>query len=144
MKLLYTFFAAALLAGCATYQPPTASGKPEIVIAARSVEEIREAVVAESALIGYLPRSSDSLNLVFERESDSTAATVLFGTRMDPRVFGRSRFHIIKDGDRYKVIGTLAAVSNRGTALESETELTGENYRLVEKFLAKVQARLAR
>lgn len=142
MKLLCTLVAAALLTGCATYQPPTASGKPEISVSARSAEEIREALVAESALIGYLPRNSDPLNLVFERESNSKAASVLFGTQLDPRVFGRSRFHIIKDGERFKVIGALAAVSNRGTALESEMELTGENHRLVEKFLAKVKARL--
>ena len=86
---------------------------------------------------GYSPRGGDAINLVFDKEA-GVAASVFFGSAMDPQVIKRCRFTIVESAGQCRVVAGFAILS---ASSREESEATGP-YAEIQKTLEIVRARL--
>lgn len=137
--MLFTVaIAAAVCAGCvAPAKMNTASGRPEVIVTGKTTDQIQAKLANELVNQGYAVRT-DSLNVVAEKEVKDVASRLVFGSRYDSRVFMRSTFTILEQGDgTHRIVGAFAAVTNTGSAFERQEEM-GVQYESMQQFLSGI------
>lgn len=123
---IVTVFVAALLAGCATSLMTTPSGGPEVTINA-PVAKVRARAINDMVNRGYTPTKTDSLNIIFEKDS-TMMASAFFGSGYDLQARNRVKITLVDDGaGAVRVLCRGYIVSNPSSGFERENEITGSN-----------------
>ena len=112
-----------LVTGCVTPMH-TASGKPEVTVAASNAQ-VRSAVANAFVNSGFHVYSSDPMALVFEKNA-GFAASMFFGTVFNPTAQHRVRVSLIDQGtNSVRVMMMPLIVSNPHSGWEREHEHSG-------------------
>lgn len=113
MRVFWIAFGAMLaLAGCQTTMP-TASGKPEILVAAVA-QDAKAAIVGTYVNLGASLLKDTDFQVVLQEAGMSPAAKALFGPGMDYRM----TFTFLAQGDKTRIVGEGALITRSGTAFE--------------------------
>jgi hypothetical protein len=114
------------LAGCA--QPlRTPSGRPEVTISDETRASLENRVIGLLINDGWRSRTLDDRTLRFEKEAD-VGTSVLVGSQYDPTAFWRLDLTILDlPPNRHRIVASIYAVRNRGSAFEHETDITQGN-----------------
>jgi hypothetical protein len=116
MKILLIGLLALALAGCATTHVATASGSPEVTVAAVSGPAVKAFITAEMLNRGYRPHSSSDETIEFDKLAP-VGAQALLGSALGPLTM-RTSFVIVPLGSTVRVVASPAMVSWAGTAQE--------------------------
>jgi hypothetical protein len=110
-----------LLAGCATgVVHNTPSGRPEITITGKVGKVAAGEITNMMVDRGYNVKSSTDNLMVFEKPLQG-AASILLASNYDVTPVGRVTFNIIENPTATRVVASLAAITNAGSAFEKST-----------------------
>ncbi|HVY12152.1 MAG TPA: hypothetical protein VHB73_01145 [Alphaproteobacteria bacterium] len=130
-----------VLCSCAApVQHATASGKPEVTIAA-APKAIRSALENGMVNSGYTIAKDSNEVLVFEKEvTENLGASLIYGSQANPYPTARARFYLIPEGKRTRVVGDLSVISNGGSPYERVHALNnGVDSDTVQKMLYRLK-----
>jgi hypothetical protein len=92
---------------------------------------------------GYNVKSSTSTLLVFEKPIDNILASVLLGSRYDSTPAARVTYTIIETDTSTRVVASLAAITNPGSAFEQVTPMDNSKDSLIfQQFLNELKSSL--
>ena len=102
----------------------TLSGKPEAVI--RNVEQNKIVNLLNNEMIkqGYIIKETTKHKLVYEKDVESLATSVVYGSEYDSTPRYRIILNLVKYETKIRVIGTIKIVTNPGSAYEKTEDIT--------------------
>lgn len=110
------------LIGCATpVKFDTLSGKPEVTIQGKVADQVGAKLADRMINNGYSISSSSKYLMVFEKPFESMGAALLFGSQYDTNPVARITYTIIEAETTTRVVTSLIAVTNAGSAFERTT-----------------------
>jgi hypothetical protein len=111
---LLSLLTALLVAGClTTVKHDTASGRPEVTIPGKSAKEVLAFTTNELINKGYMIRTRNEMNAIFEKKFTGTGAFLLTGPGLADPVY-RLTLDFVDLSGTTRVIASHALVSNPG------------------------------
>lgn len=142
MRALIVIVALAL-AGCATVPLKTASGKPETTIAGVNKKQVADTLTARMVDRGYLVKSANEYNVVFETKSKDAMTNAIYGSNWDWTATLRVNYNLLDIPGGVRVIGHPEIVTNGGMGFESSNDASyGKSGEEVNKFLDTIRQSL--
>jgi hypothetical protein len=130
-----------LLAGCATAPAlHTASGRPEVTLHGRTIQQVRTTVINHFVNQGWAPVQTEGNQLVFEREGSHGQKLVMGLMTNNPQATNRITITLIDDGSDVRVVGAVAAVGANNFGGAKVVELTGKGYSELQGELESIKA----
>jgi hypothetical protein len=115
---------APLFSGCvAPVTHQTVSGKPEVKISGRSVEEIKSRIRNSTLRTGGTVAAETPQTITVQAVVTDPAQVILFGTQYGGPPVYRVTYSMVPEGRNTVIIATSAIVSNAGTAFETSQNL---------------------
>ncbi|MFW5987938.1 MAG: hypothetical protein ACOCQA_00705 [bacterium] len=115
-------------AGCSQKKAEfdTMTGKPEVVINNISKSKIINRLNEEMLKREYTINEESENKIVYGKESDSILASVMFGSDYDSTPEARITYNFVEyeEKDKVRVIATLEAITNPGSAHERKHDMT--------------------
>lgn len=127
-RITATLIALLILTGCATAPAKlnTPSGRPEVVVANHSPDEVRGVLVRSAMTEGWSLLSESPSSMVFQRPMKDMMGMMLYGSRYDSQPFERLRYTLVKEAAGTRLYCTGEIVTNPGSAFERITP--ADNY----------------
>ena len=100
----------------------TASGKPEITIAA-TPEVLKPKIVTQMLTAGYRINRDTAYELSFDRPVDNLAVAVMLGSKYDSQPNARISFSFAPIANETRIVTDIAVVTNPGSAFERRTPM---------------------
>lgn len=118
----------ALFAGCATAPAKltTPSGRPEVVVANHSPDEVRAVLIRSGIAEGANLLSESPSSIVFQRPMKDMMGMMLYGSRYDSQPVERTRYTLVKEPTGTRIFFAGEIVTNPGSAFERITP--ADNY----------------
>jgi len=147
MKLITTSVVLSLLvflAGCATpVTHNTKSGRPEVTISGKVGDQIAARLTNRMLNARYNVKNASKTLLVFEKPIDNVLAAVLLGSRYDSTPAARITYTIVESDTSTRVVASLAAITNPGSAFERVTPMdNSKDSASVQQMLSELQTSL--
>jgi len=105
----------------------TPSGSPETVIYGGTRAKVTNAIIARSLATGWTLHTTSEYQVVTEKPMEGTAAA-LMASRYDTHPVYRATYVLVDTRDRgldgVRVVATVVAVTNPGSAFERTTDFT--------------------
>lgn len=141
-RLLLASMLAGTLAACQAVRHDTASGRPEVTIAADK-EAVRAVLIDAMIDRGFLIVDDTPYRLVMDRSSDNALANALLGSRWNPTVHARAAMSLTETAGATRIVASLDVVTNPGTAYERLTPFSNSRDAAeFQTFLQTVAARV--
>jgi len=133
-----------LVAGCAApIKHLTPSGRPEVTITGRVGEQVVARITDYMLNRGYNVKTATNTLLVFEKPIDNVLATVLLGSRYDSTPAARVTYTTIETETSTRVVASLAAITNPGSAFERVTPMDNSKDSVsLQQFLNELKSSL--
>lgn len=133
-----------LVAGCATpIKHLTPSGRPEVTITGRVGEQIVARITNRMLDSGYNVKMATKTLMVFEKPIDNVLAAALLGSHYDHTPAARVTYTIIETEGYTRIVASLAAITNPGSAFERVTPMNDSKDSVrVQQFLAALKSSL--
>lgn len=102
----------------------TPTGRPEVTIHNATKKQVTDAMVELMLMHGYQVHSVTEYSVVFSKALDSVLAAVLLGSRYDPTPAARVHYAVVDSGGGVRVVATVQAITNPGSAFERVMDLS--------------------
>lgn len=144
-RTTYALVGAIVLTACVTpVEHATPSKRPEVTIPGAKASEVKAELVNRMVDFGYSPTKTSGLALVFERQSESIAAALIYGSDYDRTPNARISYTIIELRGSVRVVADIKMVTNPGSAFERVTDINRSRDSLgVQALLQQLQEDLA-
>lgn len=131
-------------AGCATpIMHLTPSGRPEVTVTGRVGEQVVARITDRMLNSGYNVKTATKTLMVFEKPIDNVLAAALLGSRYDSTPAARITYTIIETDASTRVVASLAAITNPGSAFERVTPMDNSKDSVgVQQFLTELKSSL--
>jgi hypothetical protein len=132
-----------VLTGCATAPAlQTRSGRPEVTVHDRTVQQVRTAVMNHFVDRGWSPVQTEGTQLVFEHEG-SAGQSFLMGLMTDnPQSKNRLAITLIENGPDVRLLGGIAVVGANNFGRAQVVELSGKGYQQLQGELQRIKAQV--
>ena len=126
-RLLAILTVGMCISACATVQTEplnTPSGKSEVTLTAEHERATVAYIMNDALNRGYTIRKQTDSMIMMERPITEVMYRVLFGSRYNSTPNPRVIFNIINNGDRTRIVGDIAIVTNPGSGYEYSNQIT--------------------
>lgn len=133
-----------VVTGCAApIKHLTPSGRPEVTIGGSVGEQVVARITDRMLNAGYNVKTATKPLLVFENPIDNVLAAALLGSRYDSTPAARITYTIIETGTSTRVVASLTAITNPGSAFERVTPMDNSKDSVsVQQFLTELKMSL--
>jgi hypothetical protein len=122
MHFALIFALTSLLTSCAApIVHNTPSGRPEVTIRDVHLTDVSAKLTGQMIDRGYIIKSAQPAVMIFEKPINNLGAAMLFGSRYDSTPFARVTFMLVESEQQTRVVGSLAVITNPGSAFEHQT-----------------------
>jgi len=137
--------ALAPLTACATVQVGTESGRPEIAIPGVSKGQVLNELVIEFSERGFFVADQNDFSVLFSKDSDDIATSMLFGSRYNSTPQWRVRCTTAEREGEVRLTAAIQIVTNPGTSHEKPQDMSkgSKTAVQVQQIFQAIQGRLA-
>ena len=141
-RFFFPFIVAFCLAGCATPQVNTASGRPEVMVHGETIAQVRNVVVNHFVDRGFAPVSTEGSQLIFEHEGSFGESFAMGLLTNEPQSKVRITVTLVEsESGAVRIVGGAALLGQSTFGRTQSVELSGKGYQQLQKELEAIKNR---